>query len=74
MFHTHVFRDRPQRSEIKALIPGMAEALTLMVAGEERRLWIPAALAWGNENLALRMEEQPGGPVIIDIKLLRVLR
>jgi peptidylprolyl isomerase len=44
--------------------PGWAEALSQMVEGEKRRLWMPAALAYGNA---------PGSPtegLILDLELL----
>jgi FKBP-type peptidyl-prolyl cis-trans isomerase len=46
--------------------PGWSEALSQMVEGEKRRLWMPAALAYGNA---------PGSPaedLILDLELLGI--
>jgi peptidylprolyl isomerase len=46
--------------------PGWSEALMQMVEGEKRRLWMPAALAYGNA---------PGSPaedLILDLELLGI--
>jgi len=46
--------------------PGWAEALSLMVEGEKRRVWMPAALAYGNA---------PGSPtegLVLDLELLGI--
>ncbi len=46
--------------------PGWAEALGQMVEGEKRRLWMPAALAYGNA---------PGGPsedLVLDLELMAI--
>lgn len=45
-------------------IPGLSEGLTLMVPGEKRRMWIPAAL--GSKRL-------PGKDLVMDVELVAVV-
>ena len=45
-------------------LPGLAEGLKLMVAGEKRRLWMPEKLAF--KGAAGR----PAGPLVFDVELL----
>lgn len=46
--------------------PGWAEALTQMVAGEKRRLWMSPALAYGNAP------GSPTEPLVLDLELLDI--
>ncbi len=48
----------------EAASPGLSEALQLMVAGEKRRLWIPAAIASSAE---------PGTDLVIDAELVSIV-
>ncbi|HEX3694710.1 MAG TPA: FKBP-type peptidyl-prolyl cis-trans isomerase [Polyangia bacterium] len=50
------------------LIPGLAQALPLLVVGDRARLWIPAALAYGDKS----RHGQPAGNLIYEIELLRL--
>jgi peptidylprolyl isomerase len=50
------------------VIRGWTEALQLMVVGEKRRLWIPAALAYGDNPAP----GSPAGMLVFDVELLRV--
>src|SRR5262249_27761636 len=52
---------------VSSLIPGLAEGVTLMVVGEKRRFWIPAALAYGEQP---RWYGQPAGDLTMDVELL----
>ncbi len=48
-------------------VPGLAEGLQLMVAGEKRRMWMP-------ENLAfMGQPNRPAGPVVFDVTLIEVI-
>jgi FKBP-type peptidyl-prolyl cis-trans isomerase len=51
-------KDKPMTRAISALFDGWAEGMTLMVAGEKRTLWVPAALG---------PKPRPGAPPPSDI-------
>ncbi len=51
---------------IDDLITGLAEGVRLMVKGEKRRLWIPAALATQGQP----KRQGPAGPAVFDVELL----
>jgi FKBP-type peptidyl-prolyl cis-trans isomerase len=40
-----------------------------MVVGEKRRLWVPAALAYGDKP----GERAPAGPLVFDLELLKII-
>jgi peptidylprolyl isomerase len=63
-FDSSVLRRRPSTLFIDRLMPGMSEALQLMVAGEKRRLWVPEALAFKGEA------GKPAGPLVFDVELV----
>ncbi len=60
-------RGRPQVVPMRALLPGLAEALAEMAPGEKRRLWLPHELA----------HEANAGPetsdLVYDIQLVRII-
>ena len=47
MFDSSVARGAPAEFGVEEVIKGWTEGLQLMVEGEKRRFWIPAALAYG---------------------------
>jgi peptidylprolyl isomerase len=49
---------------------GLAEGVRLMVKGERRRLWIPAALAAGGQP----KRRGPAGPAVFDVELVGFVR
>jgi len=50
---------------------GFSEGVRLMVAGEKRRLWIPAKLAYGEEGSAEQTAPtQPLGDLVFDVELV----
>jgi peptidylprolyl isomerase len=60
-------------------IPGISEALESMVDGEERRLWVPAELAFAahiahHGNKHLDAAQDPPADLTIDLQLIRVLK
>lgn len=64
MFETSLVLGRPASFVLETSMPGLQEAVKMMVVGELRRVWIP-------ENLAFA--DQPGRPkgmVVYDITLL----
>jgi FKBP-type peptidyl-prolyl cis-trans isomerase len=56
------------RFPVGGVIKGWTEALQLMVAGEKRRLWIPANLAYGDAAGGGR----PSGMLVFDVELLAI--
>ncbi|MCA9529595.1 MAG: FKBP-type peptidyl-prolyl cis-trans isomerase [Myxococcales bacterium] len=66
MFDSSVKRGRPATFPLNRVIPGWTEGVQLMVKGEQRRFWIPAALAYGDNP-------RPGAPkgmLVFDVKLI----
>lgn len=68
MFDSSVARGRPVVLPLGKVIAGWAEGLQLMVAGEKRRFWIPAKLAYDGKP------GKPQGMLVFDVELLDVLR
>ncbi len=68
MFDSSVVRDEPITFPLDGVIPGWTEGLQLMVAGEKRRLWIPASLAYGDQP----RNGAPAGPLVFDVELLEI--
>jgi FKBP-type peptidyl-prolyl cis-trans isomerase len=62
-------RGKSERANVATLAPGWAEALSTMVAGEKRRLWIPARIAFGPAPTP----ERPVGDVVMEVELLDVI-
>jgi peptidylprolyl isomerase len=69
MFDSSVQRGEPITFPLNGVIPGWTEGLQLMVAGEKRRLWIPAALAYGERP---RMGA-PAGDLVFDVQLIEII-
>jgi peptidylprolyl isomerase len=67
MFDSSVVRNEPASFHVNQVIKGWTEGLQLMVAGEKRRLWIPAALAYGDRP---SMGGAPTGDLVFDVELL----
>ncbi|MFL6194225.1 MAG: FKBP-type peptidyl-prolyl cis-trans isomerase [Thermoanaerobaculia bacterium] len=68
MFDSSVQRGRPTVFPVEKVIAGWTEGLQLMVAGEKRRLWIPAKLAYEGKP------DRPQGMLVFDVELLEILR
>jgi FKBP-type peptidyl-prolyl cis-trans isomerase len=66
MFDSSVARGKPSTFPVSRVIPGFSEGLQLMVPGEKRRLWIPAALAYKGQ------EGKPKGMLVFDIALIEM--
>lgn len=69
MFDSSVSRGRPAKFALNRVIKGWTEGLQLMVAGEKRRFWIPANLAYGDKP------SRPGAPsglLVFDVELLSI--
>ncbi len=65
MFDSSVTRGRPATFPLSGVIPGWTEGVQLMVAGEKRRFWIPA-------NLAYEGRRGPQGTLVFDIELISI--
>jgi FKBP-type peptidyl-prolyl cis-trans isomerase len=65
MFDSSVARGTPATFPLRGVIAGWSEGLQLMVAGEARRLWIPA-------DLAYKGKRGPQGPLVFDVELLAI--
>ena len=68
MFDSSVTRGEPITFPLDGVIKGWTEGLQLMVVGEKRRLWIPAALAYGDHPRG----GAPAGDLVFDVELLDV--
>lgn len=68
MFDSSVSRGEPATFGVEHVIPGWTEGLQLMVTGEKRRFWIPAALAYGQNPRA----GAPAGDLTFDVELLEI--
>jgi peptidylprolyl isomerase len=68
MFDSSITRGEPLEFPLDAVIPGWSEGLKLMVVGEKRRLWIPAALAYGDHPRG----GAPAGNLTFDVELLDI--
>ncbi|MCU0654453.1 MAG: FKBP-type peptidyl-prolyl cis-trans isomerase [Polyangiaceae bacterium] len=66
MFDSSVPRGEPTSFGVDQVIKGWTEGLQLMVVGEKRRFWIPAALAYGERP----MPGTPAGQLTFDVELL----
>src|SRR5579859_7138905 len=66
MFDSSVTRGEPIEFPLNGVIKGWTEGLQLMVVGEKRRLWIPAAMAYGDTP----RNGAPAGDLTFDVELL----
>lgn len=64
MFDSSVTRGRPTTFRLDQVIRGWTEGLQLMVAGEKRRFWIPAKLAYEG------VPDRPQGVLVFDVELI----
>jgi len=55
---------------IGSALPGWREALPLMVTGEKARIWVPAALAYGDATS--QQATSPAGNLVYEIELLGI--
>lgn len=68
LFDSSVQRGQPASFPLDRVIPGWTEGLQLMVVGESRRFWIPAALAYGENPRG----GAPSGMLVFDVELLEI--
>ena len=70
IFDSSYERGVPAALPLRALIPGWIEALKLMRPGDEWILYVPSALAYGNDGAG---QIPPGSTLIFRIELIAVL-
>jgi FKBP-type peptidyl-prolyl cis-trans isomerase len=68
MFDSSVSRGEPATFPLNRVIKGWTEGVQLMVVGEKRRFWIPAALAYGDNP----PPGAPKGMLVFDVELLKI--
>ena len=66
MFDSSVARNEPIAFGLDEVIPGWTQGVQMMVEGEKRRFWIPAALAYEGDR------GKPQGTLVFDIELIRI--
>jgi peptidylprolyl isomerase len=70
-FDSSESRGEPLTIPLHHMLPGVAEGLQMMVPGEERRLWIPGKLAYGEAGSDVQTApKQPLGDLVFDIELV----
>jgi len=70
-FDSSVKRGKPAEFPVNRVIPGWTEALKLMKVGSKWKLYIPAALAYGEQG---RPSIPPNSVLIFDVELLEILK
>lgn len=70
LFDSSVKRGEPASFPLNGVIAGWTEGLQLMVAGEKRRFWIPAKMAYGENPPA----GYPAGTLVFDVELIKIGR
>ncbi len=68
MFDSSLVRGEAAEFPLRGVIPGWTEGVQLMVVGEQRRFWIPGALAYDDSP----RPDSPRGTLVFDIELLEV--
>jgi FKBP-type peptidyl-prolyl cis-trans isomerase len=63
-------RNAPNQFVVEQTIKGWSEGVQLMVVGEQRRIWVPPALAYGDRP----PPTVPPGPLVFDLELLKILK
>jgi FKBP-type peptidyl-prolyl cis-trans isomerase len=66
MFDSSIPSGEPATLSLNDVIAGWTEGVQLMVKGEKRRFWIPAALAYGEKA---KRPGAPSGDLVFDIEL-----
>jgi FKBP-type peptidyl-prolyl cis-trans isomerase len=69
LYESTVMSGRPVIYVVRELIPGLREALEQMVTGERVRVWIPAALAYGEKP---RRRSLPAGSLVYELELVAI--
>jgi peptidylprolyl isomerase len=69
LFDSSIPRGAPITLPLNAVIKGWTEALQLLVVGDKARLWIPAALAYGEHPAK---PGAPAGDLVFDVELVSI--
>jgi len=69
MFDSSVMRGTPLTIGLNQVIPGWTEGVPQMVVGDKMRLWIPAAMAYGEKPAS---PSNPAGDLVFDLELMAV--
>ena len=66
LFDSTLLRGKPAEFPLDKVIAGWTEGLQMMTAGEIRRFWVPAKLAYANDP------DKPQGMLVFDIELVEI--
>ncbi|MDC8014535.1 FKBP-type peptidyl-prolyl cis-trans isomerase [Tahibacter soli] len=69
-FESTYATDHPAEFALGKVMPGLREALSHMAVGGRHRVWIPAALAYGDRGVPGQIE--PDAALVYDIELLEI--
>jgi peptidylprolyl isomerase len=69
LIETTLMSNHPASYTLGDMIPGWREALLRMVIGEKMRVWIPAALGYGQKP---GRRGVPAGDLVYDLELLAI--
>lgn len=72
VFDSSVDRGEPATFQVNRVIPGWTEALQLMPVGSKWKLYIPAALAYGEKGAG--QDIKPNSTLIFEVELLEILK
>lgn len=72
VFDSSVDRGEPAVFPVNRVIPGWTEALQLMPIGSKWKLYIPAALAYGEQSPS--QEIKPNSTLIFEVELLEIVK
>ena len=72
VFDSSVERGEPTEFPVNGVIPGWTEALQLMPVGSKWKLYIPAALAYGERGAGADIK--PNSALIFEVELLEIVK
>jgi FKBP-type peptidyl-prolyl cis-trans isomerase len=72
VFDSSVERGEPANFTVNRVIPGWTEALQLMPVGSKWKLYIPAALAYGERGAGGKIK--PNSALIFEVELLEIVK
>ena len=71
-FDSSYKRNEPAEFQVKQVIPGWQEAMTIMPVGSTYEIYLPPDLAYGDQGAPPVIE--PGSLIIFEVELLDVLK